>query len=142
MKSWHSIDWKYVYGLCDWFSKRLKKMNFCKKLLCRLTKIDGDSLFEDIVGYDHIKRLFGLALESDSTTHTLLVGPPASAKTMFLTSLVHRLKNSYFTDGGNSSKAGVLDYLLTNKPRYLLVDEIDRMSTKDQAFLLNLNRNS
>lgn len=107
-------------------------------LLSKFVKIDDDTLFEGIVGYDHIKRLFRLALESDSAAHILLVGPPASAKTMFLTSLMDRLKNSYFTDGGNSSKAGIIDYLLANRPRYLLVDEIDKMARLDQTFLLNL----
>jgi len=67
-----------------------------------------------------------------------LVGPPASAKTMFLTSLMHKLKNAYFTDGVNSTKAGTIDYLVTNKPRYLLIDEFDKMSSKDQVILLNL----
>jgi MoxR-like ATPase len=32
----------------------------------------------------------------------------------------------------------MMDYLFTNKPRYLLIDEIDKTSSKDQAFLLNL----
>ena len=73
-----------------------------------------------------------------SKLHILLEGPPASAKTMFLTSLMRRLKNSYFADGGSSSKAGMMDYLFTNKPRYLVVDEIDKMAHKDQVFLLNL----
>jgi Holliday junction DNA helicase RuvB len=113
-------------------------MNFCKLFLSKIIKTDDKRLFEDIVGYDHIKRLFKMALDSDSAIHILLVGPPASAKTMFLTSLMHLLRNSYFADGGNSSKAGMIDYLLTNKPRYLLVDEIDKMARKDQAFLLNL----
>jgi MoxR-like ATPase len=90
------------------------------------------------VGYDRIKRLFRMALESDLAIHILLVGPPASAKTTFLTSLIHQLNNSYFADGTNSSKAGMIDYIFENKPRYLLVDEIDKMSPKDQAFLLNL----
>jgi len=49
-----------------------------------------------------------------------------------------KLDNSYFTDGGNSTKAGMLDYVFENKPKYLLIDEIDKMSTKDQTFLLNL----
>jgi len=31
-----------------------------------------------------------------------------------------------------------MDYLLTNKSRYLLVDEIDKMANKDQVLLLNL----
>lgn len=46
---------------------------------------------------------------------------------MFLTSLMHKLKNCYFTDGTNSTKAGMIDYLFENMPRYLLVDEIDNM---------------
>jgi Holliday junction DNA helicase RuvB len=70
--------------------------------------------------------------------HILLVRPPASAKTMFLTSLMHHVKDTYFADGANSTKAGMIDYLFTNTPRYLLVDEIDKMSPKDQTFLLNL----
>jgi len=40
-----------------------------------------------------------MTIDSDSAIHILLVGPPASAKTMFLTSLMHQLKNSYFADG-------------------------------------------
>jgi MoxR-like ATPase len=78
-----------------------------------------------------------MALDSDSVIHILMVGPPATAKTMFLTSLM-QLKNSYFADGANSTKAGMIDYLFENRPRYLLVDEIDKMQSKDQAFLLNL----
>jgi CBS domain containing-hemolysin-like protein len=67
-------------------------MNFCKMLLSKIT-ICEDNFFRDIVGYDHIKRLFRMALDSDSVVHILLVGPPASAKTMFLPSLMHHLKH-------------------------------------------------
>jgi transcriptional regulator with AAA-type ATPase domain len=49
-----------------------------------------------------------------------------------------KLNNSYFTDGGNTTKAGMLEFIFKNKPKYLLIDEIDKMSTKDQTFLLNL----
>ena len=112
-------------------------MKFCN-LFSKLTNIQNGTLFDEIIGYDHTKRLFRMALDSESAVHILLEGPPASAKTMFLTSLMHRLKNSYFADGGSTSKAGMIDYLLTNKPRYLLVDEIDKMAHKDQVFLLNL----
>ena len=76
-------------------------------------------------------------LDSDSAVHILLVGPPASAKTMFLTSLM-QMKNSYFSDGANSTKAGMNDYVLEKRPRYLLIDELDKMSSKDNTFLLNL----
>jgi holliday junction DNA helicase RuvB len=57
---------------------------------------------------------------------------------MFLLSLQQHLKNTYFVDGGNTTKAGIIDYLLANHPQYLLIDEIDKMSRQNQTFLLNL----
>ena len=98
---------------------------------------EKDELFEDIIGYDDIKRLFRMAINADDPVHILLIGPPASAKTVFMRTLT-KLQNSYFTDGGNSTKAGMIDYIFNNEPKYLLIDEIDKMSTKDQTFLLNL----
>jgi len=56
---------------------------------------------------------------------------------MFLESL-SKLKSSYFVDGASTTKSGLLDCLFLNDPKYLLIDEIDKMSTKDQAMLLNL----
>jgi holliday junction DNA helicase RuvB len=97
----------------------------------------SDTLFENVVGHDNIKRLFGMALQSEEPVHILLSGPPASAKTMFLQSLM-KLSNSYFVDGSNTTKAGMVDYLFENKPKYLLIDEIDKLPSKDQTFLLNL----
>jgi len=71
-----------------------------------------------------------MALYADSALHILLVGPPASAKTMFLTSLMRQVKNSYFADGANSTKAGVIDFVFENRPKYLLIDELDKMDPK------------
>jgi MoxR-like ATPase len=48
------------------------------------------------------------------------------------------MKDSYFVDGGNATKAGIIDYLFKNRAPYLLIDEIDKMSPRDQTFLLNL----
>ena len=56
---------------------------------------------------------------------------------MFLESL-NKLKSSYFVDGASTTKSGLIDCLFLNNPKYLLIDEIDKMSTKDQAMLLNL----
>jgi Holliday junction DNA helicase RuvB len=78
-----------------------------------------------------------MALDSAEPVHILLSGPPASAKTLFLQSLM-TLKDSYFVDGSNASKSGMIDYIFGNEPRYLLIDEIDKMTSKDQGFLLNL----
>jgi replication-associated recombination protein RarA len=112
-------------------------MNF-QRLIGILTKSQDNTTFDGIVGYDNIKRIFRMALESESTTHILLTGPPASAKTMFLQSLLQHLKNSYFVDGGNATKAGIIDYLFENRPRYLFIDEADKLAQKHQTFLLNL----
>ena len=35
--------------------------------------------FEEIIGHDHIKKLFQMATTSNEPTHILLTGPPASA---------------------------------------------------------------
>ena len=51
--------------------------------------------------------------------------------------ILTQLQNCYFTDGGNSTKAGMIDYIFNNEPKYLLIDENDKMSIKDQTFLLN-----
>lgn len=86
-------------------------MNFCEILFSKILRTSHGNLLCNIIGYGHIKRLFRLALASGSTVHVLLVGSPPSAKPMFLTSMMHHMKNSYFTDGANSSKAGMIDYL-------------------------------
>jgi replication-associated recombination protein RarA len=96
-----------------------------------------DKLFENIYGYDNVKRLFRMALQSTHTTSILLSGPPASAKTLFLQSLI-KLQDSYFIDCSNAIKSGVVDCIFDNKPEYLLLDELDKLSRKDQTFLLNL----
>lgn len=111
-------------------------MNF-SRLFSKIVLTKSDSLFESVVGQDNIKRLFRMALESDEPVHILLSGPPASAKTMFLQSFM-KLCSSYFVDGSNTTKAGMIDYLFENKPKYLLIDEIDKMPAKDQTYLLNL----
>jgi MoxR-like ATPase len=112
-------------------------MNF-QKLFHPLTKSREDRFFDDIIGRENIKRLFGLALRLEEPTHVLLSGPPASAKTMFLLSLRQHLKDSCFVDGGNATKAGIIDHLFKNRSRYSLADEIDKMSPRDQTFLPNL----
>ena len=103
----------------------------------RRDRSSHQSLFEDIISYDDIKKLFGMALSSNEPIHILLSGPPASAKTVFMKCLM-KLQDSYFVDGSNATKSGMVDYVFNNKPRYLLIDEIDKMPTKNQAFLLNL----
>jgi hypothetical protein len=61
-----------------------------------------DNLFENIYGYDNLKRLLRMAT---------------------------------FIDCSNATKSGLVDCIFDNKPKYLLLDELDKLSRKDQAFL-------
>ena len=91
-------------------------MNF-QRLFGLLSK---SRFFDDIIGHEHIKRLFGLALRSQGPNHILPGGPPGSSKTMVLMSLRQHPKDSYFVYGGNTTKAGIIDYSFKNRAPYLL----------------------
>ena len=100
-----------------------------------------EDLFSPIIGYDDVKDLFRAALQADKPVHVLLEGPPASAKTLFLME-IGRLQRAVVALGGSSSKAGLTDLLLTYRPRYLLVDEIETIdNARDYAALLHLMEN-
>jgi len=101
------------------------------------SKESSETLFANIVGYDDVKKIFNYAFNSSLPVHILLVGPPGSAKTLFLMECM-KLSRSYFTLGSHSTKAGMLDYLFNNRPKNLIVDEIEYMAIKDQAALLSL----
>jgi MoxR-like ATPase len=49
-----------------------------------------------------------------------------------------KLHNSCFIDCSNATKSGIVDYIFDNKPKYFLLDELDKLSRKDQTLLLNL----
>src|ERR687891_1182517 len=95
--------------------------------------IREDKLFADIYGCDDIKKLFRMALESSHTCSILLIGPPASSKTLFLQSLM-KLKDSHFIDCSTATKSGIVDYVFDNKPKYLLMDDLSSLFYITQHF--------
>jgi Holliday junction DNA helicase RuvB len=99
----------------------------------------GD-LFDDaeIIGFKDVKNLFYMAINADKPVHFLLVGPPASGKSLFMSCLASRLDRSYYAVGSSSTKSGIFDYLFEHRPRYLVIDEIEKMNKIDQTSLLNL----
>ena len=94
--------------------------------------------FEEIVGHDDIKQIFENAIFSKRSVHILLVGSPGSAKTMFLTEIMRHHKGSYFAVGSNTTKAGLVNQLFERRPKFLLIDELEKMSITDQTALLHL----
>src|SRR5215469_12313236 len=96
-------------------------------------------MFDKIVGYDGIKRTFVRSLTSKEPVHILLVGPPGQAKTLVLKCIVDRFgRSAFFTVGGNASKSGLIDVLFEMQPKYLLIDEIERLKPDYQTTLLSL----
>lgn len=95
-----------------------------------------DDLFEPIEGYSDVKALVRQTIQSEKPVHLLFTGVPSSAKTMFLLELT-RLGAPYIL-GSQSTKSGIADVLFDLEPQILLVDEIDRIGTKDITILLSL----
>jgi len=124
---------------------KLKDPDLVRECLGQLKEIsegteEGEipnDLFDFILGQDNIKNLLLKSINSEKPVHVLLVGPPASSKSMFLGELA-RLPFSRFTLGGGTSKAGLSDFLLEFRPRYLIIDEIDKMALTDMGILLSL----
>jgi len=97
------------------------------------------TIFDDIVGYDELKLEFAKTLMSSSPTGILLVGPPGCGKSEFLRKINTAFPDhSLLIDGSYSSKAGIFENLYNSRPRFVLLDEIDKLSGQDQQALLNL----
>ena len=95
-----------------------------------------EDLFSTIAGYEEIKAFLKKVLGVERF-HVLLVGPPASAKTIFLLEL-GRIPGSFYCLGSATTKAGIAEILYEQRPRILLADEIDKFENKDIAILLSL----
>jgi Holliday junction DNA helicase RuvB len=98
----------------------------------------NETRFDEIIGHDDIKQIFAKAILSKRPVHILLVGSPGSAKTMFLTEIMRQYKESYFIVGSNTTKAGLVNQLFERRPKFLLIDELEKMSVTDQTSLLHL----
>jgi Holliday junction DNA helicase RuvB len=97
-------------------------------------------IFSQIEGLDDIKEMMLRALESPERAHTLLTGPPASAKSLFMLQiekfLGHRV---YFAEGASTTKAGIQKFVSENPHKeIIIIDEIDKMPMKDQEGLLSM----
>ena len=94
----------------------------------------SDDVFDDVIGHDEAKWLLKRGLTSDSITNFLLVGPPGCAKSVFLM-CIEELGGSEFIVGPDAKAAGFNDVMFENKPKYMLIDELDDMPLKDQKSL-------
>ncbi|MDP3893901.1 hypothetical protein, partial [Nocardioides sp.] len=94
-------------------------------------------LFDIVIGHEQTKNILKMSLLATDPVHCLLVGEPATAKTLLLNELA-RLPGSRLALGGTSSRAGIVDFLIDVRPRYLIIDEIDKANGQDMDVLLSL----
>lgn len=95
-------------------------------------------LFNIIVGHEDKKYLVKRSLASPRPVHSLLWGSVASSKTLMLEELA-RLPHSHFVLGSSLTKAGLFEVLFTERPTYLILDELDKIDDpQNLAALLSL----
>jgi replication-associated recombination protein RarA len=97
-------------------------------------------VFSKIEGLDDIKEMMLRALESHERAHTLLMGPPSCAKSLFMLEIEKFLGTKvYFSEGASTTKAGIQKFVAENQEKeVIIIDEIDKMPMKDQEGLLTM----
>ena len=119
------------------FIKKLKTVYEVEPLSVRERAL---KVFSTIEGLDDIKEMMLRALESPERAHTLLVGPAACAKSLFLLQIEKFMRTKvYFAEGASTTKAGLQKFVAENHDKeVIIIDEIDKMPIKDQEGLLTM----
>ncbi len=100
--------------------------------------IDVDGLFSLVIGHDRLKNLLRYSISAADPVHVLLIGAPGSAKSLILSD-VARLPGAVLYAASSMTRAGLLDLLLQTRPKFLLLDELDKIETeRDASPLLSL----
>ncbi len=105
-----------------------------------------NDLFDVIVGLDDVKDLIRSALNATKPVHVLMIGPPATGKSLFLeelTRVYYRTPVGWahptINVMGGASRAGIRDYIIERQPSLLLIDEIDKVrDARDWSVLLSI----
>lgn len=97
------------------------------------------TMFEHIVGYEDLKDLFRGIMQLDKPIHVLLYGPPAISKTLFLYEIERAVgSQSMWLMGSGTSRNGMWDELAERRPKYILIDELEKMTYEGMTGLLSL----
>src|ERR687885_604980 len=119
------------------FLRRLATPELHQQLSIRERAIQ---VFSKIDGLDDIKEMMLRALESSERAHTLLTGPPASAKSLFMLQIEKYMSaRVYFAEGASTTKAGLQRFIAENQHKeIIIIDEIEKMPLQHQEGLLTM----
>ena len=120
--------------LTDLRDKNAKTMSLTEAIK---PNVSPKELFDDIVGHDQVKYWLERLLKTEGAGGCLMLGPPASAKTMFLSAIAERMGGQYYT-GTGATRRGIQRYIIDTRPNILIIDELDKLSDYDQSALLSV----
>jgi replication-associated recombination protein RarA len=100
------------------------------------------ALFHKIYGCEEMKENVYRTLIAENQVNMLLVGPPATSKTLFMQVIQEKCNDVIYFDSSNTSGAGLIEQLYNNqKAKILIIDEIDKLKKNDLNCLLGLLNN-
>jgi replication-associated recombination protein RarA len=98
--------------------------------------------FSKIYGIDSVKENIFRVLIAKEQVNVLLIGPPATSKTLFMMEIQERCNDVCYFDAANTSGAGLIESLYNHqKMKILIIDEIDKLKKNDLNSLLGLLNN-
>jgi replication-associated recombination protein RarA len=98
--------------------------------------------FSKIFGLDLIKENIFRVLLAKDQVNVLLIGPPATSKTLFMMVIQEQCNDVCYFDAANTSGAGLIEVLYKNqKSKISIIDEIDKLKKNDLNSLLGLLNN-
>ncbi len=97
------------------------------------------TFFERVYGFNDLKLNLYSALTSDEQTNTLLYGPPACAKSLFMKIIEEQTNDAFYYDATNSTSAGLIGELYKHQEaKIILLDEIGMLHRNDLDALRGL----
>ena len=95
------------------------------------------TLFDAVIGYADVKRQLFLALGTPTPTHVLIHGKPGTGKTLIIEA-IGKLPGALFRHADTVTKSGLRRVVTQDRPRYLILDELDKISPEQDTILLEL----